>query len=55
MKKSLLQIAIRVVNMPTEDWELVLLGGIDATLLNYAVVQLRCLLVKGLGMACSIC
>ena len=55
-------IAIRVLNMPTEDWQLMLLGGSHATLLNLDLCSvttasfscLRCVLVRCLGMACSI-
>ena len=54
--------AIRVLNMPTEDWQLMSLGGSYATLLNLDLCSvttasfscLRCLIVRGLGVACSI-
>ena len=50
-------IAIRVLNMPTEDWLLMSLGGSHATLLNTdlrsvataSFSRLWCLLVRGLG------
>ena len=55
-------IAIRVLNMPTEDWQLVSLGSSHATLLNLdlcsvTTASFSCmlyLLVRGLGMACNI-